>query len=91
MIVTPVEASLAALLVAVVSGVLIPLWRGRKYVTCTDCDKRHTAEQEACDKQHADDKEARQVLYRMVRALVIHSDMSAEEKEKVLNDRGVDS
>jgi hypothetical protein len=91
MLLTQTEAALAALLVAFIAGVVVPIWTHRRYMTCEDCDKRHATERTACDKRHVSDKEALRVVYRMVRALVVHSSMTAEEKEKVLNDRGMDT
>nr|WP_321513146.1 hypothetical protein [uncultured Pseudodesulfovibrio sp.] len=88
MILTNLEATLIAGLIALVAGVVVPVFRGRKFVTEKDCKKLREGCAEECDKRQANDKDAIRTLYRMVRALVVHSDMSKEDKEKVLNDRG---
>ncbi|WP_243546386.1 hypothetical protein [Pseudodesulfovibrio tunisiensis] len=76
---TPAEALLSTLLVTVITAAVVRAWDARKFVTCDECKARHEA-----------DKEAVRIVYRMVRALIVHSDMPKEEKEKILNDRSVE-
>lgn len=70
---TPMELMLGAAFLSMFSAVAVRLMFGSKFVT------RAEHEKDAADHK---------LILRMVRALVVHSSMSNEQKEEILNDRG---
>lgn len=76
---------------AILSGVVgLGTWlvTSARYQTRTACDERHAGVcKEICDikaKQSSDIS----LVMRMLRSLILYSDMPEAEKERVLNDRG---
>lgn len=81
-------------------GALVALWGASKgYVTKESCKERHKAEAEACKSLHehedgdvrkdiSDIKRSQSTLFRMVRSLIVHSEIPPEAKERILNDSG---
>ena len=81
-------------------GALGALWGASKgYVTKESCRERHKSEAEACKSLHdhedgdvkkdiSDIKRSQSTLFRMVRSLIVHSEIPAEAKERILNDSG---
>jgi hypothetical protein len=61
-----------------------------------DCRSNHDLHRKIEDLQKQQEKfqegvaERNHILFRMLRGLVVYSDMSAENKEKILNERGRD-
>lgn len=75
---------------AILSGVVgLGTWviTAARFQTRTACDERHTTVcREICDiksKQSADTA----IIMRMLRSLIVHSDVPEGEKERILNDR----
>lgn len=94
-------------LLGIIGGLLlVVLWRlDTLYVRRSDCSASRSqicAELSAqtsrtfvpridCEAIHADQDRDNRMMFRMVRALVLHSAMSPAEKERVLNDRDTGS
>lgn len=92
---TGLEIALGGAALAAIGG-LIANWRGQSKAGCeacrTECKKqvqdhldRISIEQ---SKLSDDVSEKIDILFRMVRALIIHSTIPREEQERLLNDRG---
>ena len=92
---TGVEAAFGGAALATI-GALIANWRGQSKVGCeacrTECKKQvqdHLGRLSVEQTKLADDvSEKIDMLFRMVRALIIHSTIPREEQERLLNDRG---
>ena len=75
---------------------------GNKFMTRDECSQRHQTESQANDELSRKITELQQqqttsqqktenklnIMFRMVRGLVVYSEMAAETKEKILNERG---
>lgn len=80
---TGLEAGLLAALVGVTSALVTWLLGRGSYVTKEACRRQH--EQECKAEQSL--RQAVDILYRMVRSLVVHSNVPPEEQARILNDR----
>ncbi|MEZ7197019.1 hypothetical protein [Pseudodesulfovibrio karagichevae] len=87
---TGLEGGLLALNAALLVGALVPTLRGGKYMTRKDCDRRHKDCEKECDQRHDGIGRTLSSVERKVNALILWSDRPGEDKEKVLNDRGID-
>jgi hypothetical protein len=96
---TPLETILGTSIIALLSsgtaGIAVKLVVGGKYVTKDECQQRH--ENDNCrddllrkqqQRDMADLKKSSNIQFRMIRALVTHSDIPPNEKEKILNTNG---
>jgi hypothetical protein len=96
---TPLETILGTSIIALLSsgtaGIAVKMVLGEKYVTKEECQQRH--ENDSCrddllrrqqQKDMADLKKVSNIQFRMIRALVTHSDIPPAEKEKILNANG---
>ena len=58
-----------------------------RYQTRTQCDERHGAVcKDICDMKQKQSTETG-IIMRMLRAIIVHSDIPEAEKERILNDR----
>ena len=80
---TSLETVLITGFSAIVGGVVTHLVMGFRCVHKAQCDARHADESKANQSL----RDSQRTLFRMTRALVIHSNIPAEEKERILNDR----
>ena len=72
-------------------------WRGQSKADCTKCQTECRAQVQAQLDRIAREQDelagevARKIdiLFRMVRALIVHSDIPRDEQERLLNDRGL--
>ena len=75
---------------AILSGVVgLGTWlvTSARYQTRTGCDERHAIVcRDICDLKSKQDRDTSLVM-RMLRSLILYSDMPESEKERVLNDR----
>jgi len=84
MTLTPLETLFGGALVSIITGVTVRLLMGGSFVTRQQCSLNH--EQECRNNgsvQHKLD-----IQFRMLRALILHSDLPTEKKEEILNERG---
>lgn len=84
---TPLEALLGGAMVSILSGVTVRLLTGGSFVTKAQCNRNH--EQEC--RTNGSIQRKLDIQFRMLRALIIHSDLPEEKKEQILNERGIDS
>ena len=93
---TGLEISLGGLALTALGG-WIASWRGQSKYDCAKCQTEcRAAVQAQLDRIAREQDElagevARKidVLFRMVRALIVHSDIPRDEQERLLNDRGL--
>ena len=93
---TGLEISLGGLALTALGG-WIASWRGQSKSDCAKCQTEcRAAVQAQLDRIAREQDElagevARKidVLFRMVRALIVHSDIPRDEQERLLNDRGL--
>lgn len=93
---TGLEISLGGLALTALGG-WIASWRGQSKSDCAKCQTEcRAAVQAQLDSIAREQDElagevARKidVLFRMVRALIVHSDIPRDEQERLLNDRGL--
>lgn len=97
---TPLEAILLSSFTAIVSGLAVRFFVGGRFVNKEECRKNHEHESEhntqICSQidelktQQVDFQESTNqkldVLFRMVRGLVVYSDMDRETKARILNE-----
>ena len=88
----------------VVVGVLVRYLSTNRFVTRRECAERHANDcrsntdlhkkieelQQQQEKFQGGIQERNRILFRMLRGLVVYSDISDENKEKILNERGTD-
>lgn len=91
---SPLEAVLLGMLISVLTGVLIRWLTVRSFVSCEDCEQKHkiieAGLQTMRDERKEDLKTQKQtmnIIFRMLRGLIIFSDIPQEKKEEILNDR----
>lgn len=93
---TGLEVSLGGLALTALGG-WVASWRGQSKSDCAKCQTEcRAAVQAQLDRIAREQDElagevARKidVLFRMVRALIVHSDIPRDEQERLLNDRGL--
>lgn len=93
---TGLEVSLGGLAFTALGG-WVASWRGQSKSDCAKCQTEcRAAVQAQLDRIAREQDElagevARKidVLFRMVRALIVHSDIPRDEQERLLNDRGL--
>ena len=93
---TGLEVSLGGLALTALGG-WVASWRGQSKSDCAKCQTEcRAAVQAQLDRITREQDElagevARKidVLFRMVRALIVHSDIPRDEQERLLNDRGL--
>jgi len=85
MLLTPLETLLGGALVSLVTGLAVRLLMGGAFVTRQQCRLNHERERRDSDSV----QRKLDVQFRMLRALIVHSDLPAEKKEEILNERGV--
>lgn len=93
---TGLELTLGGLALTALGG-WVASWRGQSKADCANCQAACRAQiQPQIDRivreqGERDEADARKIdmLFRMVRFLILRSDASPEEKEKILNDRGL--
>ena len=75
---------------AILSGIVgLGTWliTSARYQTRSGCDERHAGVcREICDIKSRQDRDT-SLIMRMLRSLVVHSDIPEAEKERILNDR----
>lgn len=74
---TPLEILLGSALLSLLVGLAVRLVMRGSFVT----------KQEFCSFTE-EQKEKSTIIFRMLRAMIVHSDIDDEEKERILNDRG---
>jgi hypothetical protein len=72
---SPLETSLITVVFSVACGLVV---------------KHRSVSRAECQRQHVRQDEKFNILFRMVRALVVHSSIPEEEKVRILNQRGDD-
>lgn len=93
---TGLEVSLGGLALTALGG-WVASWRGQSKSDCAKCQTECRAAVKAQLDRIAREQDelagevARKidVLFRMVRALIVHSDIPRDEQERLLNDRGL--
>lgn len=93
---TGLEVSLGGLALTALGG-WVASWRGQSKSDCAKCQTEcRAAVQAQLDRIAREQDElagevARKIdiLFRMVRALIVHSDIPRDEQERLLNDRGL--
>ena len=93
---TGLEISLGGLALTALGG-WISSWRGQSRADCETCrmDCRRQLQDQIDRIAREQDELAGEVaakiniLFRMVRALIVHSDIPRDEQERLLNDRGL--
>lgn len=75
---------------AILSGVVgLGTWliTSARYQTRSACDERHASVcKDICDIRAKQDRDT-SLIMRMLRSLIVHSDIPEAEKERILNDR----
>ena len=91
---TSLETALITGFSAIIGAVVTHLTMSFRCVNKAQCERRHHEENNACAARHAEDCKSNEALrknqqtqFRMIRALVVYSDIPKEEKERILNDR----
>ena len=91
---SPLETLLCSLFFAIISAIAVRLFLGKKYMTREECAAYHGNDAKIRESVgHKIDNLAQQnqVIFRMIRGLVIYSEMDAGNKERILNERGPDN
>lgn len=86
MTLTPLEALLLAAFVSACTAVGVRIWLGNKFVLRSECQMRHDSG--ALALKNANTK--LDILFRMTRALIVHSSIPAAKQEEILNTRADD-
>lgn len=86
MTLTPLEALLGGALVSFVAAIAVRLFMGGKYVSRHQCEINREME---C-RNNGSVQRKLDIQFRMLRALILHSDLPMEKKEEILNERGGD-
>ncbi|WP_461210399.1 hypothetical protein [Desulfocurvus sp. DL9XJH121] len=84
MTLTPLETLLGGALVSFITGVSVRLFMGGAFVTRQQCRLNH---EQDC-RNNGSVQRKLDIQFRMLRALIIHSDLPVEKKEEILNERG---
>lgn len=88
----------------VIVGIVVRYLSANRFMTREECDAKHANDCRSNQDLHRKIEELKQqqekfqdgiaernhILFRMLRGLVVYSDLSAENKEKILNERGRD-
>lgn len=91
---SPLETLLIALFFGILSAIVEHFFLGRKFMTREECAAYHSQDDDIrSDVEGKIDELNRKhnVVFRMVRGLVIYSNINETEKERLLNDRGADN
>lgn len=83
---TPLELVLLTAALALVSALIVRVWLGNKFVLRSECQLRH--ESGAAALRGFSTK--LDILFRMTRALIVHSDIPADKQAEILNIRADD-
>lgn len=86
MTLTPLEALLGGSMVSFVTAVAVRIFMCRSFVTRQQCRLNHDLE---CRSNESVQRKL-DILFRMLRAFIINSDLPNEKKEDILNERGVE-
>jgi hypothetical protein len=62
--------------------------QARQYQTRVQCDERHASVCKGMDDLTGKQDRDTALIMRMLRSLIVHSDIPEAEKERILNDRG---
>lgn len=91
---TPLEAVLMGMLISLLTGVVMRWLTTRSFVTCEDCEARHQGVLNSMkelrtqrEQDLKDVKETNKTIFRMLRGLIVYSDIPQDKKEEILNDR----
>lgn len=91
---SPLETLLISLVFAIITAVAVRLFLGKKFMTREECAAYHGQDaqiRKSVEKKIDDLAEQNKVVFRMVRGLVVYSNLDSADKERILNDRGVDN
>lgn len=83
MVLTPGELLLGSAILSLVVALGVRLMLCNRFVSRHECKRQHALSDEVV----ASFKRSTDVQYRMLRGLIVHSDMPPETKERLLNDR----
>jgi len=83
---TPLELLLLTAFVSSLTAVSVRIWLGSKFVPRDQCRLRHEASEDSLDGVNA----KLTILFRMLRALVVHSDIPKDTQAQILNTRADD-
>lgn len=86
---TPLEAMLLSGVGALIGGLVVRLVIGGKYVTRDECHRNHQYENQTNEeiiKKVDNTKRQLNVLFRMIRRFIIHSNLGKDTQERILND-----
>lgn len=86
----------------IIVGIVVRYLSANRFVTRRECQERHVNDHRSNNNLHKKIEELQQqqekfqdgilernrILFRMLRGLVVYSDISDENKEKILNERG---
>lgn len=99
---SPLEALLLSTFTAIVGGVVVRMLASRHFVTKEQCRQNHQHEnqenvhllekleelQNSVSAYQEDNKKRFNTLFRMVRGLIVHSELDKETRERILNENG---
>jgi len=85
---TYLETTLITLFASLIVGLVVRYFSGAGKVSCSDCDKRHTALDGELEARAKKDKEDHFMMLRMLRSIVLHLQIPSDKKEAILNDNG---
>ncbi|MBU1001924.1 MAG: hypothetical protein KKE73_05330 [Proteobacteria bacterium] len=86
MTLTPLETLLGSAIISIITALSVRLVLGGSFVTKVQCRLNHDQE---C-RTNGSIQRKLDIQFRMLRALILHSDLPTEKKEEILNERGVD-
>jgi len=83
---TPLELLLSGGFISTLTAVFVRIWLGSKFVPRDQCRLQHEASEDSLDGVNA----KLTILFRMLRALVVHSDIPKDTQAQILNTRADD-
>jgi len=83
---TPLELLLLTAFISALTAVSVRIWLGSKFVPREQCRLRHDASEDTFDAVSS----KLNILFRMLRALVVHSDIPKDIQAQILNTRADD-
>lgn len=86
MTLTPLETLLGSAMISIITALSVRLVMSGSFVTKVQC--RHNHDQEC--RTNGSIQRKLDIQFRMLRALILHSDLPTEKKEEILNERGAD-
>lgn len=89
------ESALLMILAAILSGLAIRVWSGKKYISCQRFDREQSLLQKQIDniwstneKQYQQINSKLDTQFSMLRSIVLHLNIDDDKKAKILNTNG---